>query len=77
MSADVEIATFDRGRGERLAVLWRVYEGFHFVDVRVQRLGTDGAWRSAGSGVTVKARELFGFADAITKACDRLKSVKR
>jgi hypothetical protein len=74
---DVQIATFERGETERLAVLFRQYEGHHFLDLRIQFRAEDGTWRPTKKGVTVKMRELFGVADAITKACELAKTVRR
>lgn len=74
--ADVQIATFERGKGERLAILWREYEGFHFLDIRVQ-FEKDGAWLPTKKGVTVKLRELHNVSDAIAKACELAKAVRK
>jgi hypothetical protein len=72
--ADVLIATFDRRDGERLAVLFREYEGFHFLDLRIQ-FEKNGTWLPTKKGVTIKLRELSGVADAIAEACELAKGV--
>lgn len=74
---DVELAVFERREGERLAVLWRQYEGHHFVDLRVQFRAEDGRWLPTKKGVTVKVREVFSVADAFAKACELAKQVQR
>jgi transcriptional coactivator p15 (PC4) len=74
--ADVQLATFERGKGERLAILWREYEGFHFVDIRVQ-FEKDGQWLPTKKGITVKLREIFGVFDAIAKGCELAKVVRK
>jgi hypothetical protein len=76
MSHDLPIATFERGKGERLAVLWREFEGYHFVDLRVQFL-KDGVWLPTKRGTTIKLRELFSVHDAISRACELAKDVRR
>lgn len=75
-AADVTIATFERGKGERFAVIWREFEGFHFLDLRVQ-FEKEGQWLPTKKGVTVKLRELFSVADALAKACELAKTVQR
>ena len=76
-TADVELATFERGPTERLAVLFSEYEGHHFVDVRVQFRTGDGRWLPTKKGVTIKMREVFNVADAFAKACELAKGVRR
>ncbi len=77
IDADVELATFERSPTERLAVLFRQYEGHHFVDIRLQFKTEDGRWLPTKKGLTVKLREVFGFADAIAKGCELAKGVRR
>jgi hypothetical protein len=74
---DITIATFERGPTERLAVQFREFETHHFLDVRIQFLGSEGQWLPTRRGLTIKLRELYGFADAVTKACDLASKVKK
>lgn len=74
---DVELATFERRGDERLAVSWREYGGTHFLDVRLQFKAADGTWRPTKKGITVKVAEIFGVHDALEKACELAKAVRR
>lgn len=74
---DVVLVALDRSPTERLAVLWREYEGHHFVDLRVQFKANDGRWLPTKKGVTVKVREIWNVADALAKACELAKAVPR
>jgi hypothetical protein len=74
---DVELVVLERGKGERFAVLWREYEGFHFLDLRVQFQAEDGRWLPTKKGVTVKLRELHNVADAFARAVELAKEVRR
>jgi hypothetical protein len=74
---DVELIALERSKTERLAVLWREYEGYHFVDIRVQFRADDGRWLPTKKGITVKLRELHNVFDALAKACELAKAVAR
>jgi hypothetical protein len=71
------IVTFPRSDTERLSVSFDEYEGSHFVSARIQFKGPDGQWHPTKKGVTIKLRELFEFHDAIGKACEMAKQVRR
>ena len=74
---DIELVTFERRGGERLAVMWREYEGHHFVDLRIQFKTEDGEWKPTKKGVTIKVHELWNAGDAIAKACELAKAVAK
>lgn len=78
MSApDQELLHVDRRNGERLVVRWRLYEGSHFVDLRVFYRAANGEYRPTQKGVSIRMSELFAVADAIKKACELALEVRR
>lgn len=74
---DVELCVLERSPTERLAILWREYEGHRFLDLRIQFMTPEGKWLPTKKGITVKLRELWNASDAIAKACSLAKDLPR
>ena len=66
----VRLATIRRSEDEELRLAWAEYNGAHFLNIRLWKRFELGWWPEKGKGLTVRRRELAGFAEGVAKAVD-------
>ncbi len=69
------IGTIERSADEQIRVDWCEYEGHPYIDIRLWKCDRSGQWWPDGKrGMSVRIREMVGFAAAIVKALDLTKT---
>jgi len=69
------IGTIERSADEQIRVNWCECEGRPYISIRLWKCDQSGQWRPDGKrGMSVRIREMVGFAAAIAKALDLTKT---
>ena len=70
------LATIARGDSEELRVSWSEYEGRPFLNLRVWKRDSGGAWwPDKAKGLSVRVRELADFVEGVAAAVDEARAL--